>query len=721
MNDSTDKKLLIEINNGLDVIKNENIHNGQFSLEESICSESELRFGGCEAAKIQFKIKNEFPSLKDKWLTVKQIVDGYENEPLQLGVYKVFSDKLTSDRRHKDIVAYDRMYDIVNTDITEFYNGVVFPIQLGKLRNLLFEYLKVSHQDTVLINDNTVVDKSITGSKVAAGDLLKDICELNACFGKMSKFDVFEYISLINISVETKKKSDYSDIQYEDFETKTIERILISQGSTDTDYYYGDGKNTYTIAPRTLQISSNELSVLCENLFEHVKWISYVPSSMECRGNPCIECGDMITFISGNNVETKTFILERKLSGIRSLRDTYTSNGTEYYLDIDSSNSNILSSINGSISEVYKNSLYSLVLTNSELFEIYKKEQNILKYNVATTADTEVIVVLTIPFVADLDGVVELKYYVDAELRENQTIRKYFNRGDNVLSVCNYVKLDKNERMTLTISLVTEFFESDKRINDAKIISLENYVKNGTYDSVNIDKTHPTIVIQKEAIRSFLIGKGIVVAEAQWDGTINLVDKFSNIPLSNIPVLDFKSNVEISKLIPKNNQIYESFGMISPVTNIAGISDNLIVNEVVDNYTFSVDKKDFYEYDSTQVTTDGVFALSEDYISPQTVISNGISLVHSSILGIESATATCTGTLSMAISTDYKLSWKAHNGTEWLTLSDDYSGMSEEQLEAITVDQWSEIITDDVDEIYIRIALTDNTQSVEKIIINFAN
>ena len=104
----------------------------------------------------------------------------------------------------------------------------------------------------------------------------------------------------------------------------------------------------------------------------------------------------------------------------------------------------------------------------------------------------------------------------------------------------------------------------------------------------------------------------------------------------------------------------------------------------------------------------------------QIVTSNSISLVHESIKGIESSTATCTGTLSMAISTDEKATWKAHNGTEWLTLSDDYSGMSKEQLEAITVDQWNELIQG-VDKIYIRIALTDTTQSVEEIVINFAN
>jgi hypothetical protein len=721
MNDSTDKKLFINVDgSGFSVITNKNIHNGQFTLEESICSESELRFGGCESSKIQFKMNNVTSSLKDMWLTVNQVVDGHSENPLQLGVFKVFSDKLTADRRHKEIIAYDRMYDIVNTDITDWYNGLVFPMTIGKLRDLLFKELEVKQQDTVLINDNSFVDKSSYSSKVSAGDLLKDICELNACFGKMDRNDVFSYVSLINISVETKEKRDYSEVQYEDFQTKHIDRLLISQNSADSDFYYGEGSNTYTISTRILQINDDELQPLCENIYENIKDIVYTPSNIECRGNPCIECGDMITFVSGNGIEVTTYILERKLSGINFLKDTYLSNGTEYYLDFDSSNSKVYNSINNSISEVYRNTIYSITLTNSELFEISNKEQQILKYNLAATSDTEIISILTIPFVSDLDGVIVLNYYADAELLSSQTIRKYFERGDNVLTVCNYIPLAKNARITLTISLKSEYFESDKRISDSKIISLENYVKNGSYSLVDVDTTIPKLTIQQESVRWVVIGKGMVMAEAKWDGTINLADSFGTIKLDNMPIVSFSDNLIVSKLIPTASQISESFGFISPTVSIVGIRDNMIVNEVVDNYTFNTEKASFYDYDSERVTTDGVFALNTAYSDPQTVTSNAISLAHSSILGIESATAICTGTLSMAISTDYKVTWKAHNGTEWLTLSDDYSGMSKEQLEAITVDQWNEIIQD-VDAIYIRIALTDTTQSVEEIIINFAN
>jgi hypothetical protein len=315
INDRTDKKLFIEVDgSGFSVITNENIHNGQFTLEESICSESELRFGGCESSKIQFKMNNVTSSLKDMWLTVNQVVDGHSENPLQLGVFKVFSDKLTADRRHKEIIAYDRMFDIVNTDVTEFYNGIIFPISIKELRDLLFEKLEVQQEEIELVNDDLIVNKSEYSSQVYAGDLLKDICEINGCFGKIGRDDSFHYVSLGENVVETKQKKDYSDVQYEDFKTSNITQLIISQSSVD--YYYGEVGNFYSLSMRILEVDEKYLEKLCENLFEKIKDITYVPTNIDCRGNPCLECGDKISFISGENVEVTTYILERKLTGI---------------------------------------------------------------------------------------------------------------------------------------------------------------------------------------------------------------------------------------------------------------------------------------------------------------------------------------------------------------------------------------------------------------------
>ena len=105
---------------------------------------------------------------------------------------------------------------------------------------------------------------------------------------------------------------------------------------------------------------------------------------------------------------------------------------------------------------------------------------------------------------------------------------------------------------------------------------------------------------------------------------------------------------------------------------------------------------------------------------PQVIITDKIYLTDKSITGIESALATCEGDLIVAVSFDDKQTWKAWNGEQWATLSDDNTGMSKETLEGITFEQWNELYTGATG-FYVRVSLLDTTQSVEKIIFDFSN
>lgn len=105
---------------------------------------------------------------------------------------------------------------------------------------------------------------------------------------------------------------------------------------------------------------------------------------------------------------------------------------------------------------------------------------------------------------------------------------------------------------------------------------------------------------------------------------------------------------------------------------------------------------------------------------PQVIITDKIYLTDKSITGIESALATCEGDLIVAVSFDDKQTWKAWNGEQWATLSDDNTGMSKETLEGITFEQWNELYTGATG-FYVRVSLLDTTQSVEKIVFDFSN
>ena len=76
-----------------------------------------LRFGKCHPVRFKIKIANVFIPLAGQEITVQMKLEGHHDTPFQLGKYKVFSDQPTADRRWRDIVAYDSMYEILNTDV----------------------------------------------------------------------------------------------------------------------------------------------------------------------------------------------------------------------------------------------------------------------------------------------------------------------------------------------------------------------------------------------------------------------------------------------------------------------------------------------------------------------------------------------------------------------------------------------------------------------------
>ena len=106
--------------------------------------------------------------------------------------------------------------------------------------------------------------------------------------------------------------------------------------------------------------------------------------------------------------------------------------------------------------------------------------------------------------------------------------------------------------------------------------------------------------------------------------------------------------------------------------------------------------------------------------NPQIVISKEIDLMHSSIKGINGVTVDCKGDVLFAVSFDKKATWMMHNGTEFVEVSDELTGMTKTEFEAITTEQWQPKY-EASSEMYIRCTLLDETQSVTKVDIDFIN
>lgn len=354
--DSIDKQLTIETDDKTTKITNVELHQEQFELTESICSESELTIGNCEAAALKFTVSNIFLPMKGKMITVKTVIDNNTANPLQIGRYKVYSDTPTADRTKRDIVAYDSLYDVINADVAEWYNTLLpdkdSVTTMKAFRDSFFGYFGIEQADAQLVNDDMKVEKTVEPEELSGATVLNCICEINGCFGHIGRDGKFHYIYLEQeiqglyprndlypaddlYPREPKStrisKSLYISAQYEDFLVKTIDKLQIRKEEDDIGVIVGSGTNAYVIQDNFLVYGkgSEELTGIANNIYGKIRGIIYRPFSADCKGNPCIEVGDAVRLPTKYEI-IESYVLKRTLKGIQALRDEYEATGEEY-------------------------------------------------------------------------------------------------------------------------------------------------------------------------------------------------------------------------------------------------------------------------------------------------------------------------------------------------------------------------------------------------------
>ena len=628
--DAVKKDIKLNIYDGstlIGTLTNANLHQDTFELYESICSQDNFRFGGCEAGYIKFKMENKYSKLRGKTIKAIQVVD---NNELNLGTFKVEDDTASSDKQYREIVAYDELYSIRNRDITKWYNQQVFPMQIKKFRNMFFELFGITQVDITLPNDEIYLYKNTYEQNVNAGDVITDICEINGCFGKMNRDGKFEYLYLShdNDTAIELPKNIRKDMTYEDYLTHKINKIKLVQQDVDFDFYYGDGDNQYPISMRILSLGTNKetLKTILSNIYDKIAGTVFTPVDLQFRGNPCIETGDYAYTYNYDNEKIYTYILQRTLSinSFEGMTDEYISKGTETYTREKSTQDEQIYSNSKDINDLYKNNFYAYTFTNNEALSINNTDKFIIKFNLSAVADADVIFIAGIPIIADCDGYAVIKYYKDDNIVENDTVRTYFHKGYNILTLTNFMFMDENGRLTLTVSLATEYVESTERKQSAKIISIENYIKNTDtdkeYTEVDVDTTIPKLSIAKETIKAVCFARGLA-GNGKWDGTINIQETVNNIniPNKNITVQNIIDVMTANTQIPLFNDsgFVNIFGKTElNVINIdiLDITDSIEFNEAIKYFIIDTSKSSQYTFDSKYVTiSDDSFKLQTSY------------------------------------------------------------------------------------------------------------
>ncbi len=337
-------------------IETDQIVDDSFSLEEKLCSDTDLVFGSCEASVIKFTLADVEQDLSGQRFIINQIINGCT---VPLGVYTVDSCKKRDDLRFKDIVAYDNM-KITDVDVSEWYNSLTFPLTLAAFRASLLNYFGIAEEARVLPNDSMTVTKTISPSKLKGRDVLIACEEINGCFGHINRYGKFAHIVLepsyglypaVTLFPSDKlypvSETDTSyfeqssaatpvstsmcipPIIFEEYTVKEIDKLQIRREEGDIGAIAGIGTNAYVIEGNFLVYgkSAKELNTIAINAFGNMQKRPYRPYQSNNVGLPYIEVGDTIAFNLTDVIAG--YIFKRTLTGIQALRDAFTAEGNE--------------------------------------------------------------------------------------------------------------------------------------------------------------------------------------------------------------------------------------------------------------------------------------------------------------------------------------------------------------------------------------------------------
>ena len=346
---NTKKNITIVFPDANVTMTNSDIVEESFELTEAIENTGEISFEGCIASKFSFQCANFVQDLRGEYVEVTISATGAE----AISLFKGYVDTQTN-RTHEDVVTeftcYDAIYRKGQLDVTSWYNGLNFPMTVQAFRNSFFNRIGITQDSRTLVNDSQRINKVVTENQILALDVMRNICQVNAAYGRMGRDGQFKYVELLEIVKGLYPSEDlfpspdlyparenagaefdkdgYISASYEPFEVRAIDRVNVVGFDGRFSGGYGSGTNALNIADNIVAQGAVTPSKMAENILNKIYMVRYIPSNVEIQGLPWIEPGDIYLFNTYKNI-VRAYVFNRNLKGIHAMFDTYEADGNQ--------------------------------------------------------------------------------------------------------------------------------------------------------------------------------------------------------------------------------------------------------------------------------------------------------------------------------------------------------------------------------------------------------
>ena len=320
-----------------------------FSMEESLSSDTDMLFGSCEATQFRARVECVGKDIVGQKCQIYHIVA--EKYRMPLGTYIIDSVSKKDDLGYREIIGYDEIYTKLDTDVTAWYKSLSFPMSLMTLGQSLFAYVGIPIIEQELILDNLQIERTIEPQVLNGRDVAQAIGELNGTFGHVGRDGKFKYVHLGSAGLYPAEdlypseelfpaeadsifeSSTVFSCTREEYEVAGIDCLQIRQEEGDVGSVIYDTikyTNPYIVTGNFLVYGKTaaQLEEIGRTLFNYIKNTPYTPYTAKIIGLPYLEVGDGITFTTKKD-NFLSFVMKRKLSGIQSLKDELSATGNQ--------------------------------------------------------------------------------------------------------------------------------------------------------------------------------------------------------------------------------------------------------------------------------------------------------------------------------------------------------------------------------------------------------
>lgn len=305
------------------------IYSGSAVLTEILDDSRQLDFTGCNANSFEVKLDN-VSDLQGEKIRVKAVVNG-NGTNLFVGI--VDTCELQTDRRHRVLIAYDELYSKAEINVAGWYNNIFSKsskISCKDFRKSLLEYVGLTQEDTTLINDNVMLEKTFESDTVSFITILGMICQMNAVFGNINRNGVFEYVTLGKYVKNLSNNYRSNNSTAQEYLVDYIDKVQIRTTDDDIGVIYGTGSNALIVQGNYLLYGMSEsvLNGIAKNIYNKVKDITYTPVEIKTLvSDLSVNLGDTITLNTNSGLIIRSYVMKNVLSGIQIFQQTISANG----------------------------------------------------------------------------------------------------------------------------------------------------------------------------------------------------------------------------------------------------------------------------------------------------------------------------------------------------------------------------------------------------------